>query len=297
MGSSLGGGAVIAVAALLWLGYLTPAWVRRRHYVRTERTATRLQQTLRVLAETSELPDEVRAEVSARSVADQHRALREAARGAERVARPRAAAAERALVRSGRGPREPRRRADAVSAIATARLRRSRVLATNVLVVGLTVGGWGVTDLSASGSWDFLAAGAVFTFVAVALLHRAATVAAANRAVEAVDRTVSVQHDPVAFTDWQRGELERPTWTPVPIPRPLYLDRDEQEATAPATEVVSASLREAARRADEALRAAHAAPEIALLDPVAREEVLGQVHETGPVLHDLDGVLRRRRTA
>ncbi|MDQ1513305.1 MAG: hypothetical protein QOC59_1147, partial [Microbacteriaceae bacterium] len=116
MPSSLGGGAIIAFAAVLWLLYLTPTWIRRRQYLTTERDAVRLQQTLRILAETSEVPDEVRAEVSARSVAEQHRALRAAARAAESVSRPRDTAAERALTRRRRQPREPRRRAEAVSA-------------------------------------------------------------------------------------------------------------------------------------------------------------------------------------
>lgn len=297
--ASLGGGAIIAFAAVLWLLYLTPTWLRRREYVRTERTAVRLQQTLRVLAETAEVPDEVRAEVSARSVAEQHRALRESARRAESVARPREAKAERRLAKAGRVSREPRSRAAAASQASATRLRRSRVLATNLFVVGLTITGWGVTDIASGGSWEFLVGGVVLSLGAVALLQRASTVAAAHRAVTAVDHTVVVPEEPRSFTDWQLAEPSRPTWTPVPLPKPRYLETAAETAEAPAARndiAIAASLRAAAQRADEALRAAHAAPEVAALDrnPV---DAVDAMAESGPVLTDLDGVLRRRRTA
>ncbi|MFD1721427.1 hypothetical protein [Amnibacterium endophyticum] len=241
------------------------------------------------------MPDEVRAEVSARSVADQHRALREAARGAERVARPRAEAAERRLRRERR-PRGPRERAQAVQDIAAARLRRSRVLATNVLVVGITVSGWGVSDVAAGGGVDFLAVGVVLSLAAIALLQRSSTVAAAHRAVEAVDSAVVVPDAPSSFTDWQAAEPSRPTWTPVPLPRPMYLQREQVPAPARDDVAIAASLRAAAARADEALRAAHAAPEIAALNRPL-DEVAAAMNESGPVLADLDGVLRRRRAS
>jgi hypothetical protein len=297
--AGLGGGVIIAFAAVLWLLYLTPTWLRRREYLRTERTAVRLQQTLRVLAETAEVPEEVRAEVSARSVAEQHRALRESARRAESVARARDAKAERRLARAGRVPREPKRRVEAVSEIAAARLRRSRVLATNILVIGVTIAGWGVSDIAAGGSWELLIIGVVVSLLAVALLQRAATVAAAHRATTAVDQAVVVPEEPRSFVDWQREEPSRPTWTPIPLPRPRYLEREEAVAPTPAKRddvAIAASLRAAAQRADEALRAAHAAPEVAALDRTPVDAV-DAMHDSGPVLTDLDGVLRRRRSA
>jgi hypothetical protein len=297
--ASLGGGAIIAFAAVLWLLYLTPTWLRRREYLRTERTAVRLQQTLRVLAETAEVPEEVRAEVSARSVAEQHRALRESNRHAESVARPRDARAERTLARSGRVPREPRSRAAAASEIAATRLRRSRVLATNVLVIGITISGWGVSDVASGGPWEFLVTGVVISFLAVALLQRASTVAAAHRAVTAVDQAVVVPEETRSFTEWQEAEPSRPTWTPVPLPKPRYLDRTAPRTSgAPVRDdiAIAASLRAAAQRADEALRAAHAAPEVAALDRGGVDAV-DAMNDSGPVITDLDGVLRRRRSA
>src|SRR3954463_15526775 len=86
-GESAGGGVVVALAAVLWLVYLVPSWLRRREYLATERNAVRLQQTLRVLAETAEVPVCVRAETTSRSVAQQQRTLRQAQQLAAREAR------------------------------------------------------------------------------------------------------------------------------------------------------------------------------------------------------------------
>jgi hypothetical protein len=171
------------------------------------------------------------------------------------------------------------------------------VLAANLLVVGLTLGGWGVQDFVNDGPWLFLALGVVVSLGALALLQRASTVAAAQRAVEAVDHAVVVPDEPRSFTDWQATEQERPRWTPVPIPKPLYLDRDEAPERQRDEVAVVASLQAAAKLADDALRAAHGAPEVAALDGGTPYSSIGAVHETGPVMQDLDGVLRRRRTA
>src|SRR5690554_2924674 len=67
--SGLGGGILLALAAALWLVYLVPNWLKRREYLATERNAVRLQQTIRVLAETAEVPDAVRADIAARQLA------------------------------------------------------------------------------------------------------------------------------------------------------------------------------------------------------------------------------------
>src|SRR5690606_41774453 len=55
----IGSSVVIAFAALLWFIYLVPTWLRRREYLSTERNAVRLQQTLRIMAETAQVPDAV----------------------------------------------------------------------------------------------------------------------------------------------------------------------------------------------------------------------------------------------
>src|SRR3954466_13269464 len=86
---------MIVIAAALWFAYFLPTWVRRREYLDTERTATRLQQTLRVMAETAELPELVHGEITARDAARQERILRAEQRRADAMA-ARAAAMIRA---------------------------------------------------------------------------------------------------------------------------------------------------------------------------------------------------------
>jgi hypothetical protein len=75
-GGLLSGGIVFAVAAVLWTVYLLPTWLRRSEYLATERNAIRLQQTLRILAETAEVPIEIRLEATARNVAEQQKVLK-----------------------------------------------------------------------------------------------------------------------------------------------------------------------------------------------------------------------------
>ena len=72
----LGGGLALAVAAGLWFIYLLPTWLRRREYLASERNALRLQQTLRIMAQTTQIPEQFTTEMSARAVAEQQRRLR-----------------------------------------------------------------------------------------------------------------------------------------------------------------------------------------------------------------------------
>lgn len=71
---------LLLVAAALWLVYLVPLWMKRSEYYATEMNATRLGQTLRLLANTSETSTEIKAELKARSIArkekEAERALR-----------------------------------------------------------------------------------------------------------------------------------------------------------------------------------------------------------------------------
>jgi hypothetical protein len=77
-GQVLGGGVIMLVAVLLWLVYLLPSLYSRRQYDAAERNAVRLNQALRVLAETSETPAEVRLELNARTAMAQQRLARQA---------------------------------------------------------------------------------------------------------------------------------------------------------------------------------------------------------------------------
>ncbi|HBS74340.1 MAG TPA: large exoprotein, partial [Microbacterium sp.] len=85
-GQVLGGGVIVLVAVLLWLVYLLPSWNSRRQFDAAERNAVRLNQALRVLAETSETPREVRLELNARTAAAQQRLARQATQEREQAA-------------------------------------------------------------------------------------------------------------------------------------------------------------------------------------------------------------------
>src|SRR3954471_22176171 len=119
---------MIAIAAALWFAYFLPTWMRRREYLDTERTATRLQQTLRVMAETAEVPDQVRVEVSARDAARTERLLLAQQRRADAIA-ARAVASVRAAT--------PDTGATAAAA-AKQRRRRAHRLAT-LLMLAATI--------------------------------------------------------------------------------------------------------------------------------------------------------------
>ena len=121
----IGSGVIIVLAALLWLAYLVPSWLRRREYLATERNALRLQQTLRILAESAEIPEAIRVEATARSAARQEKVLREQLQRTEAVARAQDAAAARAAARR-LAEVQPAIAADiASSSIASRRLRPS----------------------------------------------------------------------------------------------------------------------------------------------------------------------------
>ena len=247
--SGLGGGLMFAAAAGLWLVYLMPTWFKRREYLATERNAVRLQQTLRVLAETAEVPAIVRADTSGRSIAAQERALREQNRRAEAIARSRTAhaartAGKRAVSDLAAPLAEPTvaiARAQA-RALTTRRLRRTRLGASLLSLVALVVVvvqlalvvGSGVT-VAALGVLGFSSIGLV---IGVAALARLATVAkrrsapnAAPLVVRAGLRSRMADFAPLAAPVAPTAPAE---WTPVPVPKPLYLSRAVSAAPAAA---------------------------------------------------------------
>lgn len=65
-GNVLGGGVLFAAIALLWVAVLVPSIIRRRAFRAAEQNAARLQRTLRILAETAEVPEEHRVEANAK---------------------------------------------------------------------------------------------------------------------------------------------------------------------------------------------------------------------------------------
>ncbi|HEU4848872.1 MAG TPA: hypothetical protein VFS93_00490 [Terrimesophilobacter sp.] len=300
----IGSSVVIALAAVLWFIYLVPTWLKRREYLATERNAVRLQQTMRIMAESAELPAVVRVEATARTAAAQERAIRKQAKLAGRRGTPvPEETSAGARMPAPEGSRSDRREG---ASRAARRLRRSRALASVVLLASFVAGGFGVSALVTSDSWLLLAASAVVAVGALALLGQASAVSRARaelrRAVVAPPLQAPL-HDDADYT-----EERQPGWMPVPIPRPLYL-----RGPAPAVETSvsggsapqpdhAAALRAAAAEAEHALRAAHAAPEVTRIAPPSapaaesRFARMGMVDTKDAAPADLDDILRRRRT-
>jgi hypothetical protein len=290
-GTGAGTAIMIAVAAVLWFVYLVPTWVRRREYLATERTATRLQQTMRILAETSEVPDEVRIAATAREAARQERVLRAREHRADVIARHEAAAVRRSTPVAPAVPVSDRRR----------RMRRTRRMASVVMLAATIVGVvqvWLMTTTGAvAGSWFVLAGAFGAGALAISVQRRLDAIRIPERTVAAAP---VVRRAPAASPVIE--ERTSP-WTPIPIPAPLYLSRPPIERVAPTADTARL-LREAAASAAEAIRRAEAEPEVvpfrapaARQAPVSRYAAMGIVDPASVEAPDLDAVLRRRRAA
>lgn len=323
MGDSLGGGVIIAVAAVLWLAYLLPSWYRRREYLSTERNAVRLQQTIRAMAGTAAPLDELPAEKQARELAARRKALQEELKRTEAVARAERMQRERIGKRGEPVPSEASRiaarKASAASLAAAQRSaqevsqvshdqaaklrRRSRLVTTVFLLASVIAAVVGGVQLALGAGWLLLAAGSVGAVLALVALRRMASVAARARsrrsgtvpAARPKGRRI-VLSEPLP----QQAEDEDRSWTPTEVPKPLYLSRTEvlpkpvavprpvveerpASPVAPAAQDPRSELQDAALAAERALRAAHREPEVSPFGAPGG-------------MPDLDAVLRRRST-
>lgn len=317
----IGSSVIIALAAVMWFLYLVPTWFRRKEYLATERNAVRLQQTMRILAESAELPSVVRVEATARTVAAQQRALRQ---------QQRTAGARAPFARSVASVSDEMQRTVESGARTRRRLRRSRALASLVLVLSFVGVGFGFAS-AAAGNWLLLTVSIAVGVGSVALLQQAATV---TRARAELRRVSMVSVAPAALHDEADYEPRRGTgWTPVAMPKPLYLSQpasvresrsvershsdreslvvegshsDRLEATKPDH---AALLRAASAEAESALRSAQDAPNVARIsqrpaaEPATAEPPaspsrfasMGVVDPSANTETDLDEILRRRR--
>lgn len=299
--SGVGTAVMLAIAALLWLGYLLPSWVKRREYLATERNAVRLQQTLRVMAHTAELPQAVHAESTAREVAAQQRVLRLQAQHDEAIARAREAAAARASARK-LAATDPAISAQVAASAAAGRLRRTRAVTSLVLLASfitfIAQAGLMATTGVVAASWLVLGAATLVGGAALWMLGRLAAVgrarlarAAAVPAAAETPRRVPVVQAPVE-------EVSR-EWTPVPVPKPLYMSKPAPQKPV----VVGVDLIEELRAKEEArqraLAAAHAEPEVVPINAQVQSRFakMGIVTDVDSAAPDLDAVLRRRRRA
>ncbi|EPR76590.1 Membrane protein [Leifsonia rubra CMS 76R] len=249
--TSIGGGVMIALAAGLWLVYLVPNWLKKREYLATERNAVRLQQTIRVLAQTSELPEEVRAETVARRAAE--------------LAKARALQGPVAV---GRAVTPPTRQQ--MLALSARRLRRTRAFTALVLLASIVVVGVQLSLIVTagaalvSGTWLVLATAAIAGISASAMLSRLAERSRARREDIALTAQTAAPRRRIVLSS--EALVEEPTarvsWTPVPVPKPMYLTRSNAPAAAVAAVAaaryaakIDSELRAAAESAEQALRA------------------------------------------
>lgn len=305
-----GGGTtvLIALAAVLWLVYLVPIWRRRREYLATERNAIRLQQTLRIMAHATEVPDAVRAELTARDVAAQQRSLAARQRELAAIERAREAAAQRAL-RARLAESAPGLMAEMDAARrGQRRLRRTRAFTSLTTLLALV----GAAVAATSGAWAWIGLAA---FVAVSggmLLTGLAR--AQRRRAHVVTRATAPAFVDLAPQAPRVPSAARREWTPVPLPKPTYLSAPvvPAGAAAPALDH-AAALAAAAAEAERAQRAA-AAPAVAAPATAASRSSDGTEREVerpaasrfarmGVIeglpgrAPDLDEVLQRRRAA
>lgn len=250
-GPVLSGGVIVLVSVLLWMLYLLPSWRGRFQYNAAERNAVRLNQALRVLAETSETPGEVRIELNARTVVAQQKL-------AKRVQSEREAAELAAL-------RQELAAASADPVLRQARARRRvRITATSALLLGVAVAGLGVWQLIATDASALLWTGGALVVVAGFALQRMAMVASRSArrsipvAAPAAERVAPPLHD--------QG---RATWTPRPLPEPLVTVAGSRAQAARAEIDAQEERRKAARLAALRERAEEMAPAAPVTLPAA----------------------------
>ena len=326
--TGVGGSIMLALAAGLWLVYLVPSWLRRNEYLATERNALRLQQTLRIMAETAEVPAAVRAEADARSVLEHQKALKRELQQRAQIDRARATAVARLRVESmpqpevaprvrraapaapSPAPRPGRPSAASVAASAnrarTRRLRRVRAITSLVLFAGLATGITQGVFLATTGAsafaWAVLAFSAVAVMTSFAMLSRLAVVTRA-RAVAPAVVTVPVARRVVMsepLVQQAPADVVETSWTPVPVPKPLYLDRPVTPTVVFEATSIAQSLADAAADAERELRIAQVSPEVTPIRPrtaPSKFAAMGIVEESHDERPDLNEVLRRRRVA
>ena len=291
-GGMFGGGIVFAIAAALWVVYLIPTYLRRRNFDATERNAVRMQQTIRALAETTDVPEEIRVEASARAVIEQKRVLRQAE------------AAARAQVRQATG------RAvgyDEAAVTAARRARRNRLASAVFLLATIAGVVTGIVLLVNGGSWETLAISCISFAIALVVQEVVVSVSAPAEVAPAnADRFASDVFDQGFF----KAAPAARTWTPTALPRPLHLSEGTLAQAVVQSQLAADRMRQNAQESalvermsmDQAglenlRRSVPATPvQAPVADSVtARLAGMGVVAETESAQLDLDAVLRRRR--
>ncbi|WAC66517.1 hypothetical protein OVA14_01640 [Agrococcus sp. SL85] len=311
--AGLGTSLVLIVAVLLWVAYLVPVWTRRREYLATERNAIRLQQTLRIMAESAESPEEVRIEADARTIAVQQRAVAKEARLKQAMEHAKAVARARELDEQIKAVEREVRAAVRTTVSRAQRLRRTRLacfalvlLAVAAVVAGALLPGLGMLLLAGGAA---LVLGLVGLVAVNASAARVRSVAAATApsvrtlvearevAAEAVAAEARVAEQVVARVQRTDELLRSRSWSPAQVPeqraRAVRRPAAEQRAVAAqATAAQAGAQALAAQPGDELLQRARrrlAEDRRAISGPLARvsplepsfeEIVTGEVPQT-----------------
>lgn len=222
-GDFLGGGLVFAIAATLWIAYLIPTWLRRRNFDATERNAVRMQQTIRALAETADVPEEFHVEASARAVIEQKRVLRQAE------------AAARAQVRAAAGKAVGY---DVNGIAAHKRQRRNRMISAVFLLATMAGVIVGISTLATGGSWEILAVSSV-SFAVALIIQEVVVSSSASGGASAASVLPQQQVDfaPVAQSAPSRQ------WTPTELPKPLHLSQGSIASAVVQSQIAADRLR------------------------------------------------------
>ena len=246
---------LVAIAAVLWMAYLVPVWVKRSEYLATERNATRLGQTLRVLAETAQASEELRAELRARDV---WRKTRQA---------------EKSLVEFGMSEHEKKAR------------RRRQIRAITSLFTGIGLAAFIGAAFAQAAPW-VLALTAAKVVTGLITLQRLARAARKDRRTNPVT--------PAQTAMGPASTVNPRAWTPPAIPEPLSVKRaiPSTGQTLPSREELLRQARVAAQQArpEEAAAEAETLAPVSAFDQMGL--VAPTASSTRP---NLDEVLQRRR--
>ena len=263
--TGLGGGVMLALAAVLWLLYLLPSWLKRGEYMATERKA------MRALAESGEAARTVRIEQLAQRP----------------VVGP---------VAVGRPITPVYKRPDA--AATAARRRRTRALASLVLLAAVIVT---VVQLVlmfttgvVGGAWLVLGSTSLVGLVSFATLSRLADYSRTHSVAAPAQRRRS---QPLVDHEFAVAPARQDPWTPVAVPKPLYLSRATIMQAADKKDPIH-ELAQAASAAERALRSVQQPPSIGgPAEPMPGFAAMGIIDDSRPAAPDLDAALARRRAA
>lgn len=261
-GQALGGGVLLAIGAVLWAVYFLPIWTKRRQFSAAQKNALRIHRTLRILAETSEIPHEVRVEATARQALAHERMLE--ATGRSEVAEHEAKLAEARLAerKAILEAKATKRRADALKRELIRQTHTVKVLRiiaavlTLVAIFGLIAGvvlaivgvGSMVLGLSA-------AVGLVSILGLIAMAPRSQNIAQVSAAEQRNSQRPSVQRHVVTDVHTRRVDAAE-TRSVAPQAR-ARVAKQQRIATAEDVAQAQQLLEIARRQAERSVRAEH----------------------------------------